>query len=149
MISGALESLARSYRADLARLRDRTVIAVVCYGIAALVLTAAMALLGASATIFLIQTYGLVEGLALAGLALALLGVLALLINAYLRARAQSRMRRVSAARSALVSEMADTGLRKGRNAVPALMPVAAILAFTLTSLLVDKPVRRSGSKES
>lgn len=149
MMFGALESLVRSYRADLARMRDRTITAAVCYGLAGLVLVAALFMFGAAGTIHLMQTYGTVEGLALAGLVLLIIGILALAVNAVMRARAARRSSRLAVARAALVNEMTDTGLRKGRNAMPALLPVAALLSFTLTSLLVDRPVRRPGSRES
>lgn len=131
--------LANMFRADLARLRARTVTAAACYAIAALVFTGAIGLGVAAGTIALVDRFGRVEGLAFAALILALVGVVALLVNTMSRLRHERRAHRAAAVRSAAVSQMADEGLQRTRESVPALLPAAAILTFTLTSMFLGK----------
>jgi len=131
--------LANMFRADLARLRARTITAAACYAIAALVFAAALGLGGAAGTIALVERFGLVEGLAFAALVLVLVGVIALLVNTLSRLRHERRAHRAAAARSLAMSQLADEGLQRTREKVPALLPAAAILTFTLTSMLMGK----------
>ena len=131
--------LANLFQADLARLRARTVTAAACYAVAAFVFAGAIGLGGAAGTVALVERFGLVEGLAFAALILALVGVIALLVNTLSRLRHERRAHRAAAARSAALSQMADEGMQRTRENVPALLPAAAILTFTLTSMLLGK----------
>jgi len=134
-----LNFLANMFRADVARLRARTITAAACYAVAALVFTGAIGLGGAAGTVALVERFGLVEGLAFAALALVLVGVIALLLNTMSRLRHERRAQRAAAARSLAMSQLAEEGLERTRESVPALLPVAAILTFTLTSVLLGK----------
>ncbi len=134
-----LKFLANLFQADIARLRARTATAAICYAIAALVFAGALGLAGAAGTVALVERFGLVEGLLLSGLVLALVGLIALLFNVWSRLRYERRARRAAAVRSAALSQTAEEGLRRSRQSVPALLPAAAILSFTLTSMLLGK----------
>ena len=79
------------------------------------------------------------EGLAFAALVLALIGVVALLVNTMSRLRHERRAHRAAAMRSAALSQLADEGLQRTREKVPAMLPAAAILTFTLTSMFLGK----------
>jgi hypothetical protein len=134
-----LNFLANMFQADLARLRARTVTAAACYAVAALLFAGAIGLGGAAGTIALVERFGLVEGLAFAALVLALIGVIALLVNTMSRLRHERRAHRAAAMRSAALSQLADEGLQRTREKVPAMLPAAAILTFTLTSMFLGK----------
>jgi hypothetical protein len=141
MLAG-FKLLARALQADLAHLRARTVTAAICYGIAALAFVAALALCAAAGVVALVERFGLIEGLAVGGGVLALVGVAALTVNAVMRRRHERRTSRAMAARSALMADTAAAGLRQTRDAMPALLPAAAILSFTLTTMLLKQPRR-------
>lgn len=138
MLAG-LDLIAGTLRTDLVRMRARSTTAAACYGIAAVVFLGALGLGGAAVTVMLVERFGLVEGLAIAALVLVLVGVAALLVNAWSRMRWRRRARRLAAARTAAISQVADDGVRRTRDAVPSLLPVAAVLSFALTTMFMKK----------
>ncbi|MFZ2099273.1 MAG: hypothetical protein WAU86_01760 [Oricola sp.] len=137
-----LTLLAGALRADVRRLRARAITAAVCYGIAALVFLAAFGLCGTAATIALVNRLGVIEGLLIASLILAIVGVATLAANTALDRRNERRAGRAAAIRSAALAETANAGLNRTREAVPALLPAVALLSFTLTTMLLNQSRR-------
>jgi hypothetical protein len=140
MLSG-FKALAGTLQADLARLKARAASAVACYALAGLAFVAALSLGAAAAIVALVDWLGLVEGLAAAAGILAVLGLAVLAINALLRRRHERMAIRASALRSAAIAEATKAGIARGQNATPALLPVAAIVAYAVTAAFV-KPAR-------
>ncbi len=140
MLSG-FKALAGTLQADLARLKARAASAVVCYALAGLAFVAALSLGAAAVIVVLVDWLGLVEGLAAAAAILAVLGLAVLLVNALLRRRHERMAIRASALRSAAIAEATKAGIARGQNATPALLPVAAIIAYAVTAAFV-KPAR-------
>lgn len=140
MLSG-LKILAGALQADLARLRARLASAAVCYALAGLAFVAALSLVGAAAIVALVNWLGVIEGLLVAAGGLVVLGLVALAINALLRRRNERMASRASALRSAALAEATKAGIASSQNATPALLPVAAFLAYAVTSALV-RPAR-------
>jgi hypothetical protein len=142
MLSG-FKVLAGTLQADLARLKARAASAVICYALAGLAFVAALSLGAAAAIVALVDWLGLVEGLAAAAGILAVIGLAVLVINVLLRRRHERLAIRASALRSAAIAEATKSGVARGQNATPALLPVAAIVAYAVTAAFV-KPARRS-----
>jgi hypothetical protein len=140
MLSG-FKALAGTLQADLARLKARAASAVVCYALAGLAFVAALSLGAAAVIVVLVDWLGPVEGLAAAAAILAVLGLAVLLVNALLRRRHEGMAIRASALRSAAIAEATKAGIARGQNATPALLPVAAIIAYAVTAAFV-KPAR-------
>lgn len=140
MLSG-FKALAGTLQADLARLKARAASAVVCYALAGLAFVAALSLGAAAVIVVLVDWLGPVEGLAAAAAILAVLGLAVLLVNALLRRRHERMAIRASALRSAAIAEATKAGIARGQNATPALLPVAAIIAYAVTAAFV-KPAR-------
>lgn len=130
----ALSLFAQAVGTDVARLRQRMATAAVCYGIAALAFAAAFGLGGAAVVIVLVERYGPVAGLAVAAAILVFAGLIALAANAVLRLRQRRLKRHAAALRSAAIADTAAIGATRAHNAAPALLPVAAVLAFVLTN---------------
>jgi hypothetical protein len=138
---GSARLFVRAFQADLERLKVRTVTAAICYVIAALVFAAAGILGGAAVVILLTEQFGLVAGLAISAAILVAVGLVALAVNAILRARHRRLKRHAAAVRSAAIANSAAAGAETAQNATPALLPAAAILAFALTNAFL-KPSR-------
>jgi len=140
MLSG-FKALAGTLQADLARLKARAASAVVCYALAGLAFVAALSLGAAAVIVVLVDWLGPVEGLAAAAAILAVLGLAVLLVNVLLRRRHERMAIRASELRSAAIAEATKAGIARGQNATPALLPVAAIIAYAVTAAFV-KPAR-------
>ncbi|QKV19036.1 hypothetical protein [Oricola thermophila] len=141
MLAG-LHILARAVGTDIARLRQRMATTAICYAIAVVAFAAAFGLGVAAAVIILVEIYGAAGGLVSAAVILLLAGVAALAVNAVLRVRQQRLKQRATALRTAAIAQTATTGAARAREATPALLPVAAILAFAFASSLL-KPTDR------
>lgn len=116
--------------------------AAIFYGVAGLAFVAAVFLGGAAGTVALVERFGVAEGLALSGVALALVGAAALALQAILRRRSRYRARLAAQRRSEALADVADDGLRRTRDAVPATLPAVAALSFALTTMLLRQSRR-------
>jgi hypothetical protein len=141
MLSGA-KFLAGVFRSDFARLRRRVVTSAIFYGVAGLAFVAAVFLGGAAGTVALVERFGVAEGLALSGVAVALVGGVALAIQSILSRRTRYRARLAAQRRSEALAEVADDGLRRTREAIPATLPAVAALSFALTTMLLRQSKR-------
>lgn len=134
----------RAVATDIARLKQRMAVATLCYAIAGLAFAAAFGLGGAATIIVMVERYGTVASLAIAAAVLAIIGGLALAANAILRMRQRRLKRHAAALRSAAIADTAAIGATKAQNVTPALLPVAAVIAFALTNSFLKPSSRDS-----
>ena len=117
---------------DVRRLKSRSITAIICYSVTALMFAVALLLGGAAATIALVDLWGLIPGLLVAAAIFSVIGIAALLVNAMLRRRYRRMRRYASTARATVLASAAAAGATRGSRATPFLLPVAGLIAFVV-----------------